>query len=141
MGAHAGDRGMMLAATATALSVAVRNVFGVLSDDERNDLSRLTVADVVKRFNNKRAKDFNSSSLKEYGRRVQRAADLFVGWRDDPANFSIKTRMTKGNDANAGKTTPTTESRGAAADRRGTSAPTMSGGATRHRFSSGQIGS
>lgn len=94
--AHAGDRGMMPAATASALAVAARNVFGVLTDAERKDLSRISVAEVVKRFNNKRAKEFSSSSLKEYARRVQRAVELFQEWRENPADFSPKTRATKG---------------------------------------------
>ena len=93
--AHAGDRGMMPAATASALAVAVRNVFGVLSEAERNDLSRVNAVEVVKRFNNKRAKEFSSSSLKEYGRRAQRAVALFNEWREDPANFSPTTRTTR----------------------------------------------
>jgi hypothetical protein len=91
---HAGDRGLMPTATARALAVASRNVLGVLSDQERNDLSQQDVASVIKRFNNKRAKDFNPSSLKEYGRRVHRAIDLFLHWREDPANFTVKTRAT-----------------------------------------------
>lgn len=100
---HAGNRGMMPAATASALAVAARNVFGVLTDDERQDLSRISVAAAVKRFNNKRAKEFSSSSLKEYGRRVQRAIALFLEWRENPAGFSPKTRATKGS---AGKRRP-----------------------------------
>jgi len=91
---HAGDRGLMPTATATALAVASRNVFGVLSEQERTNLAAQDIAAVVKRFNNKRAKDFNPSSLKEYGRRVQRAMDLFLNWREDPANFTVKTRAT-----------------------------------------------
>jgi hypothetical protein len=91
---HAGDRGLMPAATAQALAVASRNVLGVLSDHERADLSQQDVAALVKRFTNKRAKDFNPSSLKEYGRRVHRAFDLFLKWREDPANFSVRTRTT-----------------------------------------------
>jgi hypothetical protein len=89
---HAGDKGLMPAATAQALAVATRNVLGVLTDNEKADLSRLDLDAVIKRFNNKRAKDFNPASLKEYGRRVRRAVELFLGWRDDPANFTIKTR-------------------------------------------------
>jgi len=91
---HAGSRGLMPAATATALAVASRNVFGVLTDEERRDLSGLDIDLVVKRFANKRAKDFNTSSLKEYGRRVKRAVELFLSWRGDPSNFSVKTRST-----------------------------------------------
>lgn len=93
---HAGARGLMPAATAQALAVASRNVLSVLSDQERTDLGQQDIDSVVKRFNNKRAKDFTPSSLKEYGRRVHRAIDLFLKWREDPANFTVKTRLTTG---------------------------------------------
>jgi len=89
---HASDRGLMPTTTARALAVAARNVFGVLSDEERADLRPLDLEAVIKRFNNKRAKDFNPSSLKEYDRRVHRAVTLFFQWREDPANFAPKTR-------------------------------------------------
>jgi hypothetical protein len=91
---HAGDKGLMPAATAQALAVATRNVVGILSDDEKADLSRLELDAAIKRFTNKRAKDFNPTSLKEYGRRIKRAVELYLSWREDPANFAIKTRAT-----------------------------------------------
>ncbi len=93
---HAGDRGLMPAATAQALAVASRNVLGVLSEDERKDLSEQELESVIRRFTNKRAKDFNPSSLKEYARRIRRAQELFLAWREDPANFTVKTRSTNG---------------------------------------------
>lgn len=93
---HAGDKGLMPAATAQALAVAARNVLGILSDAEKADLSQLDLDATVRRFTNKRAKDFNPSSLKEYGRRIRRAVDLFLTWREDPANFTVKTRTTTG---------------------------------------------
>lgn len=89
---HASDKGLMPAATATALAVATRNVLGVLDGAERTDIRQLDLDGVVKRFTNKRARDFNPSSLKEYGRRVRRATELFLAWRNDPANFTVKTR-------------------------------------------------
>lgn len=92
--AHASDKGLMPAATATALGVATRNVLGVLDPSEREDIRNINLAAVIKRFNNKRAKDFNPSSLKEYGRRVHRAVELFLSWRGDPATFTVKTRAT-----------------------------------------------
>ena len=93
---HTGSRGLMPAATSTALAVATRNVMGVLSDQEKLDLGSQDLDSVIKRFNNKRAKDFSPSSLKEYGRRVHRAVDLFLKWREDPSNFTVKTRATTG---------------------------------------------
>jgi hypothetical protein len=93
---HAGNKGLMPAATCQALAVATRNVLGILSDAEKADLRQLDLGAAIERFTNKRAKDFNPSSLKEYGRRIRRAVDLFLSWRDDPANFTVKTRTTTG---------------------------------------------
>lgn len=92
--AHAAERGLMPAATAQALAVATRNVFSVLDDAERSTLPLDELDSVIRRFNNKRARDFNPTSLKEYGRRVRRAVDLYLQWRTDPANFTVKTRAT-----------------------------------------------
>lgn len=91
---HASERGLMPAPTAQSLGVAVRNVFGILADDERSDLRNADIEGIIKRFNNKRAKDFNPNSLKEYGRRVHRSVELFLRWRENPADFSVKTRTT-----------------------------------------------
>lgn len=89
---HAGERGLMPAATAQALAVAVRNVFGVLDSGEQEDLRELDLDAIINRFTNKRARDFNPTSLKEYARRVRRAVELYTKWRANPADFSIKTR-------------------------------------------------
>lgn len=89
---HASDKGLMPAATATALGVATRNVLGVLDAPEKEDVRSLDVDGAIKRFTNKRARDFSPVTLKEYGRRLHRAVELFLSWRGDPANFSVKTR-------------------------------------------------
>ncbi len=92
---HASERGLLPGATAQALGVACRNVFEILDETEAVDVRRIDVANTFKRFANKRAKEFNPSSLKEYQRRVGRAIDLFIAWRGDPANFKVKTRATQ----------------------------------------------
>lgn len=91
---HAAERGLMPAATAQALAVATRNVFAVLDDTERTGLPLDDLDGIIRRFHNKRARDFNPSSLKEYERRVRRAAELFLQWKQDPANFKVPTRST-----------------------------------------------
>ena len=91
---HASARGLMPAATSGALAVAVRSVFGVLSEEERESISAEEVDSIIKRFTNTRARDFNPSTLNEYGRRVRRAVDLYTRWRDNPADFSVRTRST-----------------------------------------------
>lgn len=92
--AHASERGLVPTATAQALAVATRNVFSVLDGSDRASLPLDDLDGVIKRFNNKRARDFSAGSLKEYGRRVRRAVDLYQQWKNDPANFSVKTRST-----------------------------------------------
>lgn len=91
---HAAERGLMPAATAQALAVASRNVFGILSEAEKTDVSQLDLDAVIKRFQNKRARDFSTDTLKEYDRRVRRAVKQFLEWREDPANFRATTRST-----------------------------------------------
>jgi hypothetical protein len=89
---HAAKKGIMPAASSRALAVAARNVLGVLDDEEQKNIGDINIEGVIKRFNNKRAKDFNPGSLKAYGQRVQRAIELYEQWKDNPANFSVKTR-------------------------------------------------
>ncbi len=92
---HASDRGLLPAATAKALSVASRNVLGVLESGERNDLRTLDLAGVAKRFHNQRARDFTPQSLKEYERRVNRAVHMYLEWKADPSSFKAATRSTR----------------------------------------------
>ena len=47
---HAGERGLLPAATASALAVACRKVFSVLDGHERADVRALNLDDVIKRF-------------------------------------------------------------------------------------------
>ncbi len=91
---HAAEKGLMPAATATALQVASRTVFAILTDQERADVRKLDLDAVTRRFENKRARDFTPGSLKTYGSRVRRAVAQFITWRDDPGNFRPKTRST-----------------------------------------------
>lgn len=125
---HASERGLMPATTTTSLAVAVRNVFGILTEDERGDLSRLDLDDVIRRFTNKRAREFSPSSLKEYGRRVHRAVDLFQSWRDDPANFSVKTRTTSAGEKRRRNGGATPKSRDVPAETGADTPPANSGG-------------
>ena len=91
---HASERGLIPAATAQALAVASRNIFAVLTDHEKTDIRTLNLDKIIKRFTNKRAKEFSPSSLAEYGRRVRKAVELFVAWRNDPTGFTVTTRST-----------------------------------------------
>jgi hypothetical protein len=92
---HSADRGLMPPATANALAVACRNVFAVLSDSEKQDVRNLDVEGVIRRFQNKRAKDFSTDTLAEYGRRVKRAIQLYADWKANPGGFRAPRRTTR----------------------------------------------
>lgn len=109
---HASQRGLMPAATAQALAVACRNVFGVLGDEEEIDLRTADLDAITKRFTIKRARDFNPTSLKEYVRRARRAVDLYLQWRENPADFSVRTRATSSRKDRAKPDAPASLSRG-----------------------------
>lgn len=91
---HAATRGLLPTATARSLQVATRSVLGILTPQEQEDVGALDIAGVVKRFHNKRARDFSPGSLKEYGRRLHRTLSLYAAWRNDPSNFTAKARTT-----------------------------------------------
>ena len=104
---HTDSRGLMPTATAQALAVAVRNVFSVLDVAEQSSLPLDDIDGVIRRFENKRARDFSPSSLKEYGRRVHRAVALYEQWKKEPAGFSVKTRSTNSKSKGSRSTTST----------------------------------
>ena len=85
--------GLIPSATAQALTGACRSVFALLTEGEGDDLRTLDARQLFQRFVNKRGADFNANSRKEYGRRMQRSIELFLRWREDPANFGVETRV------------------------------------------------
>ncbi|HVK40266.1 MAG TPA: hypothetical protein VNA88_17175 [Candidatus Kapabacteria bacterium] len=89
---HAGQRGIMPAASAGALASAARSILGPLEPQERANLRSVNVDAAIRRFTTKRAKDMTPSSLKVYGQRVRKALDYYFSWRDDPAGFAPATR-------------------------------------------------
>lgn len=91
----AAARGSLPRATAAALTVASRRVMEVLTARERANLLNVEPAVIVNRFNNKFADRFSAGSLKEYGRRFERALELFKQWNASPSNFSVPMRLTK----------------------------------------------
>jgi hypothetical protein len=91
----AAEGGLLPRATAAALTVASRRVMEVLTSKERANLLNVESAVVVKRFRRKFADHYSAGSLSEYGRRFERALELFKQWNANPTNFSVSTRLTK----------------------------------------------
>lgn len=70
-------------------------MFAVLSEPEKDDVRQLDLDSVFTRFQNKRAKDFTPDTLTEYRRRVKKATQLFLNWKENPVGFRAPTRTTR----------------------------------------------
>jgi hypothetical protein len=123
----AADKGLMNANTAATLGAATRQVLGVIDDWKTRDVRALDVEDVLRRFQNKRSKDFKPQSLSTYKSRFTQAVRLFLAYTDDPGGW--KPGGTNANGASRSKriTTKTAVGEEAAADHRSTPPPRMSG--------------
>src|SRR6266496_2402296 len=82
--AWAAEKGQMNRNTAGALRTACVHVLGALDNWEQIDVTSLDVDDVIRRFQNLRARDFNPTSLNAYARRFRNAVASFLEHAKDP---------------------------------------------------------
>jgi hypothetical protein len=92
----AADKGLMNRNTAGALRASCSQVLGVLDNWEQIDVTSVDVDDVIRRFQNLRARDFNPESLNAYARRFRNAVESFLQYVKDPAGWKPATRPVKG---------------------------------------------
>jgi hypothetical protein len=91
----AADKGLMNRNTAGALRAACSQVLGVLDNWEQLDVTSLNVEDVLRRFQNLRARDFSPESLNAYARRFRNAVESFLQYVKDPASWKPAARAPK----------------------------------------------
>src|SRR6266513_2095553 len=97
----AAEKGQMNRNTAGALRTACVHVLGALDNWEQIDVTSLDVDDVIRRFQNLRARDFNPTSLNAYARRFRNAVASFLEHAKDPAGWKPISRAPKvGTNAN-----------------------------------------
>jgi len=81
------EKGLMNVNTANAFKAACSQVLGVLDGWETTDIRKIDAADVCRRFQNKRNKDFKPESLETYKRRFTQAVKLFLDYADNPSGW------------------------------------------------------
>lgn len=82
-----GEKGLVNQNTATARKVACTQVLSVMDDWEKLDVSALNTDDVLRRFMNKRSKDFTPGSLTTYKSRFLQALADFLDHAKSPATW------------------------------------------------------
>jgi hypothetical protein len=123
----AADKGLMNANTAATLGAATRQVLGVIDDWKTHDVRALDVEDVLRRFQNKRSKDFKPKSLSTYKARFTQAVRLFLSYTDDPGGWKPGGSNTNGATRPKRGSTKLAVGNETAIDRGNTPAPRMSG--------------
>lgn len=83
----AAEKNLMNVNTANALRAACSQVLSLLEGWETIDVRKIDVADVCRRFQNKRSKDFRPESLETYKRRFTQAVKLFLEYADNPSGW------------------------------------------------------
>ncbi len=91
------DRGIMPKATVAARKAAVNRVLGILSDEEAQDVTKLDLDTVMRRFTNLEGKGYTPGSLNTYLSRLRSALEDFTSYLDNPLGFrpSAQTRDRK----------------------------------------------
>lgn len=83
----AAEKGLMNPGTAKTVRAACAQILGVLENWETTDIRRLDTADLFRRFQNKRGKDFIPESLETYKRRFTVARASFLEYAADPSSW------------------------------------------------------
>jgi hypothetical protein len=88
----AAEKGVMNRNSAAALRAACAKVLSVLDNWEDIDITGLDVEDLIRRFKNLHARDFNPTSLDAYAKRFRNALQSFLLYVEDPAAWKPTTR-------------------------------------------------
>jgi hypothetical protein len=119
----AGGRGEINPSTASALSVAVRQVLAVEPDPDRVDVREINIEDVLDRFETLNRTGYSTQSMQVYKSRFRRAVSMYTAWLDKRPDWKSggRPRATKAAAAGSSSTNSkrtgakTTRSRAAAA--------------------------
>lgn len=89
---QAGMEGLINPAAARARRKALEQLAGELTDDERDDIRRIDVDELVSRFHKLEGSSIRPETLQVYAQRVAAALDDYLGWLDNPDSFIASRR-------------------------------------------------
>lgn len=91
------SKGLMAKNTAHARKAAAGKVLGILSPEEREDVTAIDLDDVITRFGNLHGKQYTPQSMVTYKSRVRSALDDFDSYLTNPLAFrpSLQNRERK----------------------------------------------
>lgn len=98
------EKGLMARNTVAARKAAASKVLGILHEDEVQDVTKLDLDDVMRRFTNLEGRGYTPGSLTTYQSRLRSALDDFKLYLDKPLNFrpGVQTRERRKSDPRKG---------------------------------------
>lgn len=84
---QAGMEGLINPAAARARRKAAEQLAGELTAEERADIRRIDVDDLVSRFHKLEGSSIRSETLRVYAERFRHALREYLDWLDDPQSF------------------------------------------------------
>lgn len=85
---QAGMEGLINPATARSRRKALEQLAGELTDEERRDIRRIDIDDLVSRFHKLEGSSIRSETLQIYAQRVSAALEEYLGWLEQPDSFT-----------------------------------------------------
>jgi|GEM_PF-3156907 hypothetical protein len=97
--AYVAKKNLMKPATINSWKASCNQVFSILEDEERKDISLEKLENIFNRFENKCSLKFTASSLQTYKSRVKKAVQEFLEFKNNPATWkpSLSQRPGKSN--------------------------------------------
>lgn len=86
---YVGAKGLLSPATAESRKASVNKVLGILSDDEADDVGKLDLDEVVRRFANLHGQGYTADSLRTYKSRTKSSIEDFLRYVDNPMAFKV----------------------------------------------------
>jgi hypothetical protein len=86
---YVSSKGLLSPATVESRKASVNKVLGILSADEAEDVSKLDLDEVVRRFANLHGQQYTADSLRTYKSRTKSSIDDFLRYVENPMAFKI----------------------------------------------------
>lgn len=86
---YVGVKGLLSPSTAESRKASVNKVLGILSESEADDVSKIDLEEVARRFANLHGQQYTADSLRTYKSRTKSSIDDFLRYVDNPMAFKV----------------------------------------------------
>lgn len=86
---YVGAKGLLSPSTVESRRASVNKVLGILGDDEADDVSKIDLDEVMRRFANLHGQGYTADSLRTYKSRTKSSIDDFLRYVENPMAFKI----------------------------------------------------